>query len=53
MDGSWGPVVELGEKLEKAEKEGDSRGRMAVSTDLDPEISRTLSHQPGSIHQLI
>jgi hypothetical protein len=40
------------EKLEEAE-EGDLIGRPAVSTNLDPKISQTLRHQPGSIHQLI
>jgi hypothetical protein len=28
-------------------------GGSAVSINLDPEISQTLDHQPGSIHQLI
>jgi hypothetical protein len=30
------PVVELGEKLEEGEEEGDPIGRSAISTKLDP-----------------
>jgi hypothetical protein len=37
------------EKLEEAEDEGNLIGRSEISTNLDPEISQTLSRQPGSI----
>jgi hypothetical protein len=46
------PVVELG-RLKEAEEKGDSVGGPAVSIILDLEISQTMDHQPGSIHQLI
>jgi hypothetical protein len=39
--------------LEEAEEESDSIGKTVVSTNLNPEISQTLSHQPGSIYQVI
>jgi hypothetical protein len=39
--------------IEEAEEKGDPVGGPAVSTNLDPEISQSLSHQPGSIYQLI
>ena len=47
------PCGWIREKLEEAEEEGDPVGGPAVSINLDPEISQTLNHQPGSIHQLI
>jgi hypothetical protein len=47
------PCSWIREKLEEAEKEGNRIGRPAVSIKLDPEITQTLSHQPGSTHQLI
>jgi hypothetical protein len=40
-------------KLEEAEGDGDPVGGPAVSINLDPKISQTLDHQPGSIHQQI
>jgi hypothetical protein len=40
-------------KLEEAEEEGNPAGGPAVSINLDPEISQTLNHQQGSIHQLL
>jgi hypothetical protein len=33
------------ERLEEAEEEGDPKGRPAVSTNLTPKISQTLTHQ--------
>jgi hypothetical protein len=41
------------EKLEKAKVEQALIRRQEVSTNLDPEISQSLSHQPGSIQQLM
>jgi hypothetical protein len=41
------------EKLEEAEKEVNPMERPAVSLTWTLKISQTLSHQPGSIHQLI
>ena len=35
--------------LEEAEEEGNPVGEPAVSINLDPKISQTLDHQPGSI----
>jgi hypothetical protein len=46
MDRSQGPLWLNWEKLEEAEEDGGPMGRPAVSTDLDPKISQTLSHQP-------
>ena len=46
------PCGWIREKLEEAEEEGEPVGRPAVSINLDPEISQTLDHQPGSIYQL-
>jgi hypothetical protein len=46
------PCGWIREKLEEAEEEGNPVGQPAVSTWI-PEISQTLDHQPGSIHQLI
>jgi hypothetical protein len=39
--------------LEEAEEESNPIERPAVSIDPTPEMSQTLSHQPGSIHELI
>jgi hypothetical protein len=40
--------------LEEAEEEeGNLIGRPKVSNKLDPCLSQTLSHEAGSIHQLI
>jgi hypothetical protein len=39
--------------MEEAVEEGDLVGGPAVSINVDPQISQTLDHQPGSIHQLI
>jgi hypothetical protein len=39
--------------MKEVEEEGDLVEGPAVSINLDPEISQTLDHQPGSIHQLI
>jgi hypothetical protein len=39
--------------MEEPEEEGVPAGGPAVSINLDPEISQTLDHQTGSIHQLI
>jgi hypothetical protein len=47
------PVVALGKRLEEAEEEGDPIGRSESQLTWTPEISQTLSHQPGSIHQLL
>jgi hypothetical protein len=44
-------VVEL-RKLKEAEEEGDPIGGPGVSI-WTPEISQTLDHQTGSIHQLL
>jgi hypothetical protein len=46
-------LVELGEKLEEAQEEGEPVEGPAVSINLEPEISQTLGYQPGNIHQLI
>jgi hypothetical protein len=46
------PVVELGKSWKKLRRRVDSVGGPAVST-CTPEISQTLDHQPGSIHQPI
>jgi len=43
-------AVELG-KVEEIEKQGNPVEHQAVSIIVDPEISQTLDHQPGSIHQ--
>jgi hypothetical protein len=40
-------------RLEEAEEEGNPIERPAVSIILDCEISQILSHQPGSIHELV
>jgi hypothetical protein len=47
------PCDLIREKLEEAEKEDDPVGGPAVSISLDPELSQTLDHQPGSINQLM
>ena len=48
------PMVELGKSWKKLRREGDPIGIPAISTNLDPQdLSDTLRHQPGSIHQLI
>jgi hypothetical protein len=40
--------------VKETEEESGPMGRPAISINLDPrEISQTLNHQPGSIHQLI
>jgi hypothetical protein len=39
--------------MEEAKEEGNPIERPAFSTNLNPEISQTLSHQPGRIHHLI
>jgi hypothetical protein len=46
------PCDWIRKRQEEAEEEGDPIGRPAVSTKLDPEISQTLNHQPGSIQEL-
>jgi hypothetical protein len=46
------PVVEIGKKMEEAEKEGDLVGEPALSIKVVPQdLSDT--RPPGSIHQLI
>jgi hypothetical protein len=47
------PCGWIRERLKEAEEEGNPVGGWAVSINLDSEISQTLDHQPGSIHQLI
>jgi hypothetical protein len=39
--------------MEEVEEKGDPVGGPAVSISLDAEISQTLDHPPGLIHQLI
>jgi hypothetical protein len=47
-------ILEKCKALEEAEKEeGNFIRRPAVSTNLDPQIAWTLSHQPARMHQLI
>jgi hypothetical protein len=46
------PCGWIREKLEETEEEGSPVGGPAVSINLYPEISQTLSHQPDSIHQV-
>ena len=41
------------EKLEEAVEEGNPIGRPPVSTIQTTEISQTLIHQSGSIHELV
>jgi hypothetical protein len=37
-------------KLKEAVEKGDPIRKPGVSTNLDPKVSQTLGHQPGSIH---
>jgi hypothetical protein len=46
------PCGWIRKRLEEVE-EDNPVGGLAVSINLDSEISQTLHHQPGSIHQLI
>jgi hypothetical protein len=53
------PCGWIRDKMEEVEEEGDPVGGPAVSINLNPlppaspEISKTLDHQPGSIHKLL
>jgi hypothetical protein len=40
-------------RLEEAEEEGNLIERPTLPTNLEPEVSQTLSHPPGSIHELV
>ena len=44
-------VAELGKSWKKLRRRA-TLGGPAVSTNMDPVISETLGHQPGSVHQL-
>jgi hypothetical protein len=53
MDRSWWPPWLYREKLKEAEEEGDPVEDQQSPLTWTSEISQTLDHQPGSIHQLI
>jgi hypothetical protein len=53
MDPCVEPCGWIRENLEEGKEEGNPIGRLAVSTNMVPGFSQTLSHQPGHIHQLI
>lgn len=46
-------ITEEQSKVEEAEGEGDPTGRPASQLTRTLGSSRTLSHQPGSMHQLV
>ena len=46
-------VVELGKRWKKLRRRATMCGDQQSQLTWTPEISRTLDHQPGSIHQLI
>jgi hypothetical protein len=47
------PVVELGKDWKKLKRRVIPLGDQQSQLTWNPKISQTLSHQPGSIHQLI